>query len=313
MSDDVAKLEESASKALDRHDYAAAVSFLRRATMRRSNSPRLWTRLADALSDFGLYSDAVKALGRALRLDPTYASALSCLGRTMLKLGRPRTARAAFQKALLYAPTPARHVLLGEALWQLDDITGARLAYETAVSLDSACEEAWYNLGLLANGAHNWTEAIRCFRMAIRYDGAYAVAYREMGHALIRMSDFCAAEAAIRSAIRLNAADPVAHASIAIVLEGDGRLIEAEAENLLSCHLDPTDSTYARMLGDFYWRQGRFEEAVRCYRNALQIDMRDTLAQERLDCLLNDLVAGKGREEAERVGQQKPPGRGLQP
>ncbi len=86
--------------------------------------------------------EAVEELRRALFLSPYLAEAHLLLGRLYLRGGRPAEAVEALKIALWSEETVAAHVILAEALLEVQDQAAARLEIDRALALDPKSAEA---------------------------------------------------------------------------------------------------------------------------------------------------------------------------
>ena len=86
--------------------------------------------------------EAIDELRRALFLSPYLAEAHLLLGRLYLRGGRPAEAVEASKIALWSEETVAAHVILAEALLQVQDQAAARVEIDRALALDPKSPEA---------------------------------------------------------------------------------------------------------------------------------------------------------------------------
>ncbi len=86
--------------------------------------------------------EAIQELRRALYLSPYLADAHLLLGRLYLRGGRPAEAVEALKIALWSEETVIAHVILAEALLQVQDQAAARLEVDRALALDPKSAEA---------------------------------------------------------------------------------------------------------------------------------------------------------------------------
>jgi predicted O-linked N-acetylglucosamine transferase (SPINDLY family) len=126
----------------------------------------------------------------------------------------------------------------------------AESSYREAARLQPTLAEAWNNLGSLHLGRGAWEAAIE-----------------HCGHAIALRADYI---------------DARNNRGVALVQRG--QLGEAEREFLDVLRLQPGNATALRNLGSTLKHQGRHEEALACYRAALEITPRD--ATLRSDYLL---------------------------
>ena len=81
--------------------------------------------------------DLLESVGESAALEPRCARAFVAAARTSLQLGVAADAVALGRAALVLEPDNARAwATVGDGLWKLGQVHDARIAYETAISLD---------------------------------------------------------------------------------------------------------------------------------------------------------------------------------
>lgn len=84
------------------------------------------------------FTEAYQYSQRAIQWEPEWGAAHNSKGLTLLKMGRPIEAKAAFEEALRLNPELAvANSNLGEAYKDLQDFTLAEKFYRKALSMDS--------------------------------------------------------------------------------------------------------------------------------------------------------------------------------
>src|ERR1700722_1133629 len=133
------------------------------------------SRHADSLHLMGLlshqaqqYELAVAWLARAIRQQPK-AEYLSSLGTALQQQGRLEEALKAIDKAVQLNPEDARlWIELGTVLAELQRPTEALLAFEHVLKLDPNHWDAAYRCGFILHGLGRQQEAVSCFDLSDR-------------------------------------------------------------------------------------------------------------------------------------------------
>ena len=125
----------------------------------------LLVQRATALAAAAHYGAARRDFEHALQQDPAHGEALSGLGVLLSRKGLwteavPRLRQA----AQVDAGRAGAWYYLGEALNHVDDLEGARAAYERAVELEPGNVKALYGLGIVLDRLNRPDEATRMYR-----------------------------------------------------------------------------------------------------------------------------------------------------
>ncbi|MFM7406661.1 MAG: glycosyltransferase [Cuspidothrix sp.] len=78
---------------------------------------------------------------------------------------------------------------LGNLLKIIGDLSGAKIAYETAIKIDPNFVFGHYNLGMVCKAMGLFTEAIDAYNNAINLNPDYAEAYQNLGVVLLKIGD----------------------------------------------------------------------------------------------------------------------------
>jgi Flp pilus assembly protein TadD len=206
------------------------------------------------------------------------------------------------------AVSPAAHYIhnnLGSVYWEAGNHDAAEKEWRTALRLAPDNEYVLRNLGLAANTRKDYAEAERLLRRALEIRPDYSDAHSELGVTLAATGRFEEAEAQLRTAERLSPYTVRVHNLLSEFYFDRQRLDEAEAEARRSVEivpttqgdwdlglvrwlkgdrtsaehafrnaaaLNPADSRAYFMLGLLYMDWGRNPEAIRAYRQGLQLD-----------------------------------------
>lgn len=98
------RLMVSSSEAMERGDYAAALTAVDQIVQARPDFAEGWNKRATVYYLMGNYEKAIADIDRTLELEPRHFGALSGLGLSNLKLGRDEAAANAFRRLLSIDP-----------------------------------------------------------------------------------------------------------------------------------------------------------------------------------------------------------------
>jgi tetratricopeptide (TPR) repeat protein len=118
---DVAREARAAQDALQRSDYAAAVSFAERAAKSAPQNADLWFLLGYASRLDGHYQASADAFSRGLRLQPNSVTGMAGLAQTYAKMGRDGEAEALLQRVVDANPKDANSLQLAGELLLISD------------------------------------------------------------------------------------------------------------------------------------------------------------------------------------------------
>jgi Flp pilus assembly protein TadD len=170
----------------------------------------------------------------------------------------------------------------------------AEAAYRQVLAIDPADADTLHLLGVLADQLKQHQRAIDFIRQAIALRGDRPHYYNNAALALRSLERFEEAEAACRTALRLNPAYLVAKSTLGMILRSAGRLDEA-----LDCYraaiLQRPDFTEAyNNLGNVLCQLGRHAEVETCFRHALRLPGHPPIHRE-AQCNLAQVLLLTGR------------------
>nr|WP_320131053.1 tetratricopeptide repeat protein [uncultured Holophaga sp.] len=223
-----------------------------------------------------LEEDGEADLRRAMELDGQDARTMELLGLLALRHGDPTEARACLLKALTLDPKDARTLrLLGLACEQLDDPRGAESHYTASLDVNPSFFWGWHSLGELFIKQEELVDGLRCIHRARslmpRELNSYfilAELFSEQGHLEMALAEMhkVVLLAPGRSAL-----------AEAFSLMGELRKDMGDADTAtsyftLAAETNPDDPKPWCAMGDFAREEERWEDAQRCYREALARD-----------------------------------------
>ena len=273
--------------------------------------PRILAQLAAAFVEAGDLKASVDRLTQAVRIDPDDPELLHQLGVALEDLGDTERAIEQYAKVLDLVASPEVHVVLGMLLGEQGRHDEAVTHYEEALVLEPDDADAHYNLGveLAREGRHH--EAAEHYRSVLRIDDGHAEAANNLGAALFALGRVADAVEYFELSVRLDPADVQARGNWAMAVRAQGRVGEsikileeglarspeaaalanqlawvrattAEAEwrdgkeavrlAEMACELTGrADGNYLDTLAAAYAEDGRFEDAVRTTKRAIEL------------------------------------------
>lgn len=163
---------------------------------------------------------ALPLLQRARQQTPKHVDLLYALGECLSRLGRPRDALEAFDAGLSVAPEARLHFGRAMALEDLNELEGARAAFEQVLVLNPAQSEALSRLALLAMQRGDAAAARDLAQRALAIDANDATARIALAGAALEQKDITAAELAVTALVQDRSLGPVNRA-FAFSLAGD--------------------------------------------------------------------------------------------
>jgi len=204
---------------------------------KRSSAERLYSQGVAQLSRDD-YARAVTYFEKAAELDPNYAEAWYQAGFSYGILGRHNDAlRASRQAAKLRPDWAQTYTNIGASSYALGQFKDAAEAYRQAIRLDDDNPDTLYSLGLTLNKLNRTDEEILSYKRAVAVKPDHANALERMGLAYFRQKRYAEA---------------------------------AQAFDQLKTYR-PDGKTY-NYLGESYLEQGKLEESIAAFNNAVGYD-----------------------------------------
>ena len=212
-------------------DRPATLDFIRFLSRDFGHDPDVLYVIVHAYSDLSTRT----ALDLA-RSDPQSTAAHKLNAEALEEQGRWKPAELEYEEILKKQPDARGiHFLLGRLL--LSDPDGgpdaparAREEFLKELQIDPGNADAEYILGVLAQHAQDWDEAIARFSQAAKLDQNLAEAYLGWGVSLLGEKKYEEAIAPLKHAERLTPGNPDIHNALATALVRTGNRAEAEKE-----------------------------------------------------------------------------------
>jgi tetratricopeptide (TPR) repeat protein len=164
------------------------------------------------------------------------------------------------------------------------------------LALESGEDDALlrYNMGIAESAAGRMAEAEAAFRTAIRLDPTMSEAFLNLGIVLHRQDRVAEAVDVYERALALDAGSALAHHDLAVALDELGRDAEAETHARRAVAIDSTFAAAHKRLARFERGRGDLSRAAASYRRSLANDPDDAEAHMELGSVLAGTGDGIG-------------------
>jgi predicted O-linked N-acetylglucosamine transferase (SPINDLY family) len=202
-----------------------------------------------------------------------YSAILINKAENLQDAGHLQEACALLEEVVALEPLHVKaHAALGKLYGHMQDHQKAIAHLEHVQKLDEDELETGFTLGYEYCQVGRYTEAIACFDGILRHAPQLPALHRWRGFALGQLGRGEEAWHEYQEALRLEPNYHEVLAGLANLLFLNRHIEEAETYLLKALSLSPDSSAYHNDLGRVYRQQGRMEEAVACYRKALELE-----------------------------------------
>lgn len=204
---------------------------------------------------------------------PTHTVALFRSGLLELQDGRPDTALALIERAVVAAPDEPRHQFgLGQALQALHRWDEAATAYRRVLRADPRSADAHFALGTALQSQQHYDGAIVAYESAVEIQPDFPDALNNLGNCRQLCGRLPQAATAYRRALALQPGNADAMANLGTVLREMGQFDESVELLRAAVDLQPLQASHAVNLAIVLCQQHKF--------SAAELTLRRTLARE---------------------------------
>jgi tetratricopeptide (TPR) repeat protein len=175
----------------DRRQVAVMVELCRKHLRKFPKDGFGWLYYSMVQTDLFQYMVAERALRRAIKLIPKKAlvSAYAQMGKLFKKKGDYKQAAFWYRKAVKQKPQDATyHIFLADNAFNFGFLKRAEKHFGNALKCsEGSIEEAYFNLGGILLGRRKYTEAIECYREALKIDPKYKIARERLDDAKLAL------------------------------------------------------------------------------------------------------------------------------
>ncbi|MEO5341572.1 MAG: tetratricopeptide repeat protein [Magnetococcus sp. MYC-9] len=235
---------------------------------RQPHHPEALYWLAHCWRHLNRQEEAITCYRRLIALQPLHSDAHLCLGNLLWATDQEQ-AIACFRAAVVGNPDhPNGHTRLGDALAERGEFAEAIPCYRQALALQPTLCEALDGLGKALQQAGRLEEAVDCWQQAATIRPDFLPAHHNQGGALYLLGRPEEAEACYCAALAIQPR-PETHYQLARIRVQRGALPEALRGCQDALALQEGYLPAWRLLGQILLREGRSEEAVACYQQAM--------------------------------------------
>ncbi|MBN2372423.1 tetratricopeptide repeat protein [bacterium] len=221
----------------------------------------------------GMNGDAVKAIKKAIELDPDYAEAWNQLGNLYMESGDIQGAAEQFEKAIDLDPEHVTaHNNLGLIYSRMGQTEDAIKEFHEAARLDPNSAEAHNNLGSLYLGKGLYEQARSELEKALEIRPDYKKAMINSGMLYLRLNDLLKAEGLFKKVIEMDSSFTEAYVQLGYLYmtrkEFDKAL--SSFQEMMRSHPDDPKSHY--YLGKAYQALGQTNKAIESWRRAIELE-----------------------------------------
>ena len=269
----VAELDRKAQALIEQGKAQEAIPLLKQAIGQDGKSLQSWILLGRAYASLRQFPAATQAFQTAVDLSPREPEFLYYLGLSQIDEIQYAAARASFDRALELSPTDLRFRLgFAETYLQAKEYPAARRALLEALGFAPESPEVHARLGDLNEQQNRHNEALEEYDAALRIDPKSVNGLLGRASALSGLRRFDDAEKIARALITQNAQSPDAHATLAQILDAEGKHLSAIAEYRLALAVAPNSAPLWGNLGWSQYEEGLMDESVTSGRKALALD-----------------------------------------
>jgi len=269
----VAELDRRAEALLEQGKGTDAVPLLKQAVGLDPKSIQTRILLGRAYISLRQFPDASQSFQAAVDLSPKEPEFLYYLGLAQSNETKFTAARSSFNRALELSPSDVRYrIALADSYLQEKAYLPARRSLLEALGFAPDSPDVHARLGDLNEQENRHVEALEEYDAALRIDPKSVGAMLGRASALSGLKRFPEAEKIVREMIAINAKSPDAHATLAQILDAEGKHLSAIAEYRLALEAAPDSAALWGNLGWSQYEEGLMDESVTSGRKALALD-----------------------------------------
>ncbi len=269
-------LLDEAQAALDKNDFAAAVTSLQKFIEQKPDVAYAHFQLGYAYTGLHQTDEAQAEYLKCIALDSKMAEAHLNLGILQLEKD-PAAAGASLRKAVEFLPSQSRpRFLLGLALERSGDLPGAEESFASAIGLDPNDAESLIHLGEIELQLKKPTDAEKRFRAVLNRESKSPLALRGLALSLDAQNKPDAVDA-YRTYLGVAPQDTAARARFVHLLIANKQFDEALAVSEKNTSGQPPSLEDLKLRADIQIGQNNLDDAEKTLQQAISLAPKDAL------------------------------------
>ncbi|MGD1021559.1 MAG: tetratricopeptide repeat protein [Candidatus Sulfotelmatobacter sp.] len=264
---------------MNRQRYSDAQQDLTKAMGLAPGSPAPYVFMGDLYQAQRQYPEAIKFFYQALDKDAASTDALQGIMKVYLAQKQTDQAVAAARAQIAKSPeTSGFHDLLGTALSEKKDWSGAEAALRKAIELDKNNADALLKLGQVQAAEGSVSQALATYQQSIKDHPREIGFYILAGEMYESQQDWTNAKAMYQKALEIQPDNPLASNNLAYLIlqqrlrNGDGNVDVALAMAQTARRGMPDSSNVADTLGLAYYQKGVYKSAIDLFQESLRLN-----------------------------------------
>jgi tetratricopeptide (TPR) repeat protein len=289
-------------------DKPAAEQSYRRAIEADPRNADAYLNLGKLLDGRLLHTQAKDNFLASLRINPSSVETHMSLGRLQELTDDSYAALESYGNAIRLDPkfTPG-YLAIGNLHKRLEKLDAAEVSYRTALAIDPSNADGYFNLAKLAASQGKLNEAVALYQKTIQLDpDSAADAYNNLGSVLSELNRHDDAVAAYRKAIELRPDydDVFFNLGKELTTFGDEACGIAKLKQAIA--LNPANASAWLQLGVTALNSGFLGDAVRYFRQSLEVDSSSRIARRNLATALSYQGNPEGLRMLEALVREQP-------
>lgn len=251
--------------------------------------------LGDLYEVQGLFSEAISAYHKAIKLNPDFVEAYAYLAQVYRNTGEFDQALFYYKKALSLRPNWVElYFQLGQAYSWGGDVPKAIRCYQKTLEQNPNHVHAYFALAMAYGTLGDTERAIALYQHIITLKPDFANAYNNLGCLLFGKNDYKEALKAWNQALNYNQDEDhlfSIYNNIGQVFAAQGKITDAIKYYYKSLDLKPDFSLAYSNLGKIFQQQNQHETAVYCFEKVIELDPNNKFALS--DCGASLLQLGR--------------------
>jgi len=267
---------------MNRQRFSDAEQDMRKAAEVDPGSPAPYVQMGNLHQLQKQYPEAIKFYQQALDKDPAWTDALQGLMNTYLAQKQLDQAIAAARAQIAKSPgTSGVYDLLGTALFQKKDFSGAEAAFQKAVELDKNNSDALFKLAQAQVAAGSVSQALATDLQSIKDHPHDIQFYLLAGMMYESQNSFDQAKVMYQQALNIQPDNPLASNNLAyVILERGGNVDVAFAMAQTARRGMPDSPAAADTLGFAYFQKGVYQSAIDMFQESLRLNEKKGAADD---------------------------------